>query len=68
MLERISHMKKSSVRKRMLLATIYENANIKTIKQKQRAPEKIKKLLEHYKENGFIKGYRFDDKGVTIIC
>ena len=68
LLERISHMKKSSVRKRMLLATIYENANIKTIKQKQRAPEKIKKLLEHYKENGFIKGYRFDDKGVTIIC
>lgn len=68
LLERISHMKKSSVRNRMLLATIYENANIKTIKQKQRAPEKIKKLLEHYKENGFIKGYRIDDKGVTIIC
>lgn len=68
LLERISHMKKGSVRKRMLLATIYENANIKTIKQKQRAPEKIKKLLEHYKENGFIKGYRIDDKGVTIIC
>ena len=68
LLERISHMKKGKIRKKMLLNTIYENTGIKTVKQKQRAPEKIKKLLEHYKSNGFIKGYKFERDGVSISC
>ncbi len=68
LIERISHMKKGNIRKKMLFSTIYDNTHISTVKQKQRAPEKIKKLLEHYKANNFIKGYRMERDGVTIIC
>lgn len=68
LIERISHMKKRKIRNKMLFTTIYENTHISSVKQKQRAPEKIKKLLEHYKANNFIKGYRMERDGVTIIC
>lgn len=70
---RIARIKNSNSKNKILLATIYENAGITTIKQKQRAPAKIKQLLDHYIQCGFIKGYspeKLDDlkkaDGVTI--
>lgn len=70
---RIARIKNGTSKNKILLSTIYENAGITTIKQKQRAPAKIKQLLDHYVKCGFIKGYspeELDDlkknDGVTI--
>lgn len=71
LIEEISHMKNGrSVkgRTRMKLETIYKNCEI-TGKQKQRAPEKIKKLLTHYKKCGWIYDFSMADdrKYVDIV-
>lgn len=51
---------------RILMNTLYEKTGITTLKQRQRAPEKIKKLLDHYKAEKFIGEYRIDDASITI--
>lgn len=68
LLERISRekAKKDAKQARLLLGTIYEKAGITTKKQKQRAPEKIKKYLDHYCKTGFIDHYSMDKDGVTV--
>ena len=73
MIYRIARIKNGKQKNKILLSTIYENSGITTIKQKQRAPAKIKQLLDHYVKCGFIKGYspeKLDDlkkiDGVTI--
>ena len=70
---RIARIKNGKSKNKILFSTIYENAGITTIKQKQRAPAKIKQLLDHYVTCGFIKGYspeKLDDlkksDGITI--
>lgn len=69
LLEQIAHMKRGSITNKMLYQTIYENTGIKDKKQKQRAPEKIKKILSYYQSCGHIKAFDMesDKKGVTII-
>lgn len=73
LISRISHMKNGFANRKMTFEKIYERAGITTKKQKQRALPKIKKLLDYYKEVGFIKGYRIEEKtetkkaGVLII-
>lgn len=54
------------VNPRILFATLYEHADITTVKQKQRAPEKVKRILEHYKACSFIRDFEIDATGVTI--
>lgn len=66
LIDRISHMKNGKAKTRMLFATICERAGITTKKQKQRAWDKITKLLDYYVKCGFIAGYDRDEKGVTI--
>ena len=68
LLERIGHMKsgKGKAPRKMLFATIYNKCNITTAKQKQRAPEKIRRYLDHYKKCGWIKGYTEEADGITI--
>lgn len=57
-IEQISHMKnQTDFPRKMRLDTIYKNCGISTKKQRQRAPEKIKKILDHYKKCDFIKTY-----------
>ena len=69
LIERISQMKNSKRKtsNKMLYETIYKNCNITTKMQKQRAPEKIKNYLDHYKSCDFIKGYKEGKDGITII-
>lgn len=50
----------------ILLDTLYENTNITTYKQRERAPGKIKKYLKHYKDVEAIKGYKITDKKIVI--
>ena len=68
LLERIGHMKnpKSKAPRKMLYATIYEKCGITEKKQKQRAPEKIKRYLNHYKKCGHIRGYEEEADGIKI--
>lgn len=74
LLERIAHMKgKKKTPRRMLYETIFKNCGITTSKQKQRAHETIRRYLDHYKKTDqpgggtWIKGYKEDADGVTII-
>lgn len=66
LLEQIAHIKKGKIRNKMLYKTIYEKAGITQKKQRQRAPEKIKQLLDHYVKCGHIKGYEDTGDGITI--
>lgn len=68
LLERIGRMKNSKgVSRKMLFATIFEQCKITAPMQKQRAPEKIRRYLDHYKEVGWIDNYREEKDGVTIV-
>ena len=68
LLIRISRAKKNSNKRRekILLETLYDRAGITTKKQKQRAPEKIRKYLDYYKEQGSIRRYDLQADSVTI--
>lgn len=66
LIERISHIKHGKINPKILYKTIYENAGITEKKQKQRAPAKIEKLLNHYKQLDFIKDFTLSDDGITI--
>ena len=74
LIERISRAKNGTGRScRILYKTLYEHAGIadkpKTDterQQKKRAPEKIKKYLDHYQKTGFISRYTVEKDGLTI--
>lgn len=66
LLDRIAKMKSKTSPDKILLSTLYENAEITTVKQRQRAPEKIAKILTHFKEHGYIKGYKMDKNSIAI--
>ena len=74
MLERISkekHGKRKSCR--ILYNTLFERVGIPTKpktntekQQKKRAPDKIKKYLDYYQQQGFISKFTAEADGVTI--
>ena len=69
LLDRIGHMKseKSKAPKKILYSTLYENCGITTSKQRSRAPEKIKRYLEHYRGCGHIDGYTMENDGIIVF-
>ena len=69
LIERIGHMKKDkTLSHKILYSTIFENCDIRTAMQRQRAPEKVKKYLDHYKTcKGGIVDYHEEQDGVLII-
>ena len=66
LIEEIASIKKGNRSNKMLFTSIYEKAGITQKKQKQRAPEKIRKLLDHYRQCGYIKAYKEESDGVRI--
>lgn len=66
LIEEISRIKKGGRNNKMLYEKIYQNASITQKKQKQRATEKIYKLLDHYVKCGYIKAYKKVSDGVVI--
>lgn len=66
LIERIAHIRNGKVNNKLLYATIFKRCGITEKKQRQRAPEKIRRYLEHYKKCGFIKGYTEAADGITI--
>lgn len=69
LLERIGHMKnpKGKAPRKMLLTTIYDHCGITSRMQRNRAPEKIKRYLEHYKSCGWISDYKMEPDSITIV-
>lgn len=70
LITRISQMKNGKnekISKKILFATIFEKCGITEKKQKQRAPEKIRRYLNYYVERKFIKGYSESKDGITIL-
>ena len=66
LIERIARAKNGKQPCKILNKTLYERANITTAKQKQRAPETIKRYLDHYKAQGFISGYKQEADAIII--
>lgn len=67
LLRRIAQMKnKNELKRTIILETIYNNCDVTTSKQKARLPEKITRILDHYKKIQWIKGYTIDDKSIKI--
>lgn len=67
LIKRISHMKNNGkLSRKILFGTLYEECNIKTRMQRNRAPDKIRTYLDHYKKTGFIRGYTEAEDGITI--
>ena len=51
----------------ILLDTIHQKCNVKTSKQKQRLPEKIERILKHYKNIGWIKDFKLTNREIEIF-
>ena len=51
----------------ILLETIYQKCKVETPKQKQRLPEKLSRILTHYKEIEWIKNYQLTTREVKIF-
>ena len=66
LIERISQARTGRQPKKIKYDTLYEHAQITTPKQRQRAPEKIKKYLDHYKACGLISAYKMKEDGITV--
>ena len=68
LLMRISKMRNSKyITRTILLDTIYQRCCIETYKQKQRLPEKIERILNHYKELEWIKDFKLTEREIEII-
>lgn len=69
LIERISRLKNShgKVSNKLLYTTIYAKTGITGRMQRSRAKETIIKYLEHYKNCGFINGYKEAADGVNIL-
>ena len=72
LLIRISRMKNSKqIHRTILLDTLYDKCNITDSAsdrmKKSRLPDKINRLLNHYKSVGWIGGYKLTTKEIVII-
>lgn len=66
LIERIAQAKNGRQPNKILYSKIYDRAQITTPSQRTRAPEKIKKYLEHYKACGLISAYKMKEDGITV--
>lgn len=67
LIDRIARMKNGrNSNHKILYQTIYERCNITTRLQRSRTPEKIRRILGHYKDEKYIKGYTEEADSITI--
>lgn len=66
LIEQIGHIKNKAISNKMNYSKIYEKCGITTRNQRARAPEKIKKYLNHYISCEWIKGYKAQADGIVI--
>ena len=64
---RIIYMKHDSdTSRKILLQAIYAKCNIENYKQRQRLPDKLKRVFDRYTEIGWINGYELTDKEIIV--
>ena len=51
----------------ILLDTIYQKCGIDSRMKKSRLPEKIERILNHYKELEWIKDFKITEREIEII-
>jgi len=66
LLETIAHAKRGKRSKKMLYKTIFAEARITEKKQRQRTPEKVKRILDYYQKCGYITGYKVETDGILL--
>lgn len=66
LIERISHIKTGRQDRKMLFDTIFIETRIAGHKQRQRARGKIRAILDHYINCGYIAGYLEEVDGILI--
>lgn len=66
LIEEITGVRGKRRNNKFLFETVYAATGINTKKQKQRAPEKIQKLLAHYQSCGFIERFTMAGDGFTV--
>ena len=68
LLMRISKMRNSKyITRTILLDTIYQKCDIDSKMKRARLPEKIEKILNHYKELEWIKDFQITEREIIII-
>ena len=68
LLTRISKMRNSKyITRTILLDTIYQKCGIDSRMKKSRLPEKIERILNHYKELEWIKDFKITEREIEII-
>lgn len=65
LIERIAHAKRGNLSAKILYITVYEQVGI-TGKQRQRTPDKIKRLMRHYQDCGFIASFSEEPDGIRV--
>lgn len=65
-LEEIARIKNGRRQSKMLYKTLFEKIRAKTRKQRMTVKNNIPKLLDHYKREGWIKGYDLLEDGIRI--
>jgi hypothetical protein len=64
---RIARMRNNpSITRTISIKTVHEKCNIETRMQKSRLPEKLERILEHYKSEKWIKDYTITDTNIEI--
>ena len=69
LIRRIARIKKdgSKTSNKILFETVFKNVGAATSMQRTRTRDKIKKLLEHYKQKQFVKNFKVKNDGVEIF-
>ena len=67
LISRIGHMKNGKSPRKILLQTILKSTGIEGKKNIQRVPEKVEKILAHFRSVGYIAGYEMQSDSVSIV-
>lgn len=67
LITRVAHVRRGRGQPRILYETVCAAAGVTDRKQKERVPERVKKILSYWVECSFITDFESDKKGVTVI-
>ena len=69
LLERIGRMKggRGKAPRKILFTTMYDRCNITSARERKRAQEKVYRYLDHYQKCEWVKGYKEESDGITIL-
>lgn len=66
LIRHIAHAKTGKLSRRIRFDTLFDSVHITTKKQQDRSKDKIVRILDHYKQQAFIDGYKMDETGIEV--